>query len=211
MISQTVEILDQIPRDVEFTYNPKIEKLRPLVGTDTLVPYTTLLQKLHLPKAHFDDKEPMKPMVCPSDCRQKQSCQRIRETLSLVHLVAKKLGERGAGQRPLPLMGLQALPTQTMLLPRSPGRDRWNFEILSQETKETKQCEILASAIFLSLFALIVVPLSVAPGRWWLWWLRSPYCQLFSIFLSSPSSPLQHLFVTFSISTIMIITVTITS
>ena len=36
----------------------------------------------------------MKPMVCPSDCSQKQSCQRIRETLGLVHLVARKLGER---------------------------------------------------------------------------------------------------------------------
>merc|ERR1719209_111747 len=35
----------------------------------------------------------MKPMVCPSDYRQKSSCQRIRETLDLVYLVARKLGE----------------------------------------------------------------------------------------------------------------------
>ena len=148
--------------------NKKIDKLRPLCRKDPLVPYTTLLMHLHLPKAHFDDKEPMKPMDCPSDCRQKQSCLRIRETFGFVHLVARKLGERGAGQRPLPLMGLQALPTQTMLLPRSPGRDRWNFEILSQETKETKQREILARVIFLSLCVLDFAPLSVAPGRWWL-------------------------------------------
>ena len=94
VLANTAQLLDQIPRDVEFTYNQKIDKLRPLLGKDALVPYTTLLKHLHLPKAHFDDKEPMKPMVCPSDCSQKQSCQRIRETLGLVHLVARKLGER---------------------------------------------------------------------------------------------------------------------
>ena len=33
-------------------------------------------------------------MVCPFDCSQKQSCQRIREILALVHQVARKLGER---------------------------------------------------------------------------------------------------------------------
>ena len=85
-------------------------------------------------------------------------------------------------------MGLQALPTQTMLLPRSPGRDRWNFEILSQETKETKQCEILARAILVSLFVLILAPFSVAPGRWWLWTLLQRWVR-------PPLSPLQHLFV----------------
>ena len=94
VLANTAQLLDQIPRDVEFTYNQKIDKLRPLLGKDALVPYTTLLKHLHLPKAHFDDKEPMEPMVCPSDCSQKQSCQRIRETLGLVHLVARKLGER---------------------------------------------------------------------------------------------------------------------
>ena len=85
-------------------------------------------------------------------------------------------------------MGLQALPTQTMLLPRSPGRDRWNFEILSQETKETKQCEILARAILVSLFVLILAPFSVAPGRWWLWTLLQRWVR-------PPLSPPQHLFV----------------
>ena len=94
VLANTAQLLDQIPRDVEFTYNQKIDKLRPLLGEGAIVPYTTLLKHLHLPKAHFDDKEPMKPMVCPSDCSQKQSCQRIRETLGLVHLVARKLGER---------------------------------------------------------------------------------------------------------------------
>ena len=91
VLAKTAQLLDEIPRDVEFTYNQKIDKLRPLSGKDPLVPYTTLLKHLHLPKAHFDDKE---PMVCPSDCSQKQSCQRIRETLGLVHLVARNLGEK---------------------------------------------------------------------------------------------------------------------
>ena len=90
VLTNTAQLLDQIPRDVEFTYNQNMEKLRPLLEKNTLVPYTTLLKQLHLPKVHVDDKQPIK---CPSDCRQKQSCQRIRETLQLVHLVVRKLGE----------------------------------------------------------------------------------------------------------------------
>ena len=90
--TNTAQLLDQIPRDVEFTYNQNMDKLRPLLGKNTLVPYTILLKQLHLPKAHIDDKE--SKLVCPSDCVQKQSCLRIRETLSLVNIVAQKLGER---------------------------------------------------------------------------------------------------------------------
>ena len=84
VLANTAQLLDQIPRDVEFTYNQKIDKLRPLLGKDTLVPYTTLLKHLHLPKAHFDDKMPMKSMVCSSDCSQKQTCQKIWDTLGLM-------------------------------------------------------------------------------------------------------------------------------
>ena len=32
--------------------------------------------------------------VCPSDCSQKQSCQRINETLGVVKIIKNKLGER---------------------------------------------------------------------------------------------------------------------
>merc|ERR1712001_337219 len=59
---------------------------------NALVPYTTLLKQLQLPKAHFSDTGSTE--VCPSDCSQKQSCQRIQETLYLVHLITRKLGER---------------------------------------------------------------------------------------------------------------------
>ena len=68
-----------------------------------LIPYTTLLKKL-LPKAHFqtfNDKEPVE--FCPSDCSQKQSCQRIRETLRLVQLV-----ERAAQDRKAAIIGILA-------------------------------------------------------------------------------------------------------
>ena len=92
VIANTAQLLDQIPREVEFTYNQNMEKLRPLLQGDSLVPYTTLLKQLHLPKAHVEDKDPM--MVCPSDCSQKQSCQRIRETLHLAKIIRKKLGEK---------------------------------------------------------------------------------------------------------------------
>ena len=92
VLANTAQLFDQVPRDVEFTYNQNMDKLRPLIRGNTLVPYTTLLKHLHLPKAHVDDKDPM--MVCPPDCSQKQSCQRIQETLHLVHLITRKLGER---------------------------------------------------------------------------------------------------------------------
>ena len=65
VLANTAQLLDQIPRDVEFTYNQNMDKLRPLLQNDSLVPHTTLLKQLHLPKAHFDD------MVCPSDCNRK--------------------------------------------------------------------------------------------------------------------------------------------
>merc|ERR1719397_1704896 len=56
-----------------------------------MVPYTTLLKHLHLPKVHVDVKE---PMVCPPDCSQKSSCKRIQETLGLVKNITKALGEK---------------------------------------------------------------------------------------------------------------------
>ena len=92
VIANAAHLLDQIPRDVEFTYNQNMEKLRPLLQDDSLVPYTTLIKQLHLPKAHVNDNDPK--MVCPSDCSQKQSCQKIRETLCLAKIIRKKLGEK---------------------------------------------------------------------------------------------------------------------
>merc|ERR1719495_1234421 len=53
VLANTAELLDQMPRDVEFTYNDKMEKLKPLL-TEIMVPYTTLLKHLHLPKVHFE-------------------------------------------------------------------------------------------------------------------------------------------------------------
>ena len=91
MLSNTAQLFDQIPRDVEFTYNQNTTKLWPLIRENYLVPYATLLKHIHLPKVHVDDRNPL--AVCPSDCIQKSSCQRIRETLDLVHLVARRLGE----------------------------------------------------------------------------------------------------------------------
>ena len=89
VFTNTAQLLDQIPRDVEFTYNQKMDKLNPLLG-NSLVPYTVLLQNLHLPKAHYQGMLPM----CSPFCRQKQSCQHLRETIDLVHLIVDKLGER---------------------------------------------------------------------------------------------------------------------
>ena len=49
-----------------------------------------LAPHLHLPKAHFDHKMPMKSMVCSSDWSQKQTCQKRGHFGSYV----RELGER---------------------------------------------------------------------------------------------------------------------
>ena len=83
------QLLDRLPRDVEFDYNRKIDKLKPLLDT-SFVPYAKLLKHLHLPKPHFGGMLPM----CSLFCRQKQICRRVRETLDLVHLIVGVVGER---------------------------------------------------------------------------------------------------------------------
>ena len=116
VLANTAELLDQMPRDVEFTYNDKMDKLKPLLSSSitnsnrikemlmtikkmfiskrnskassTMVPYTTLLENLHLPKAHYEEA------TCPMVCGQKQNCHRIRETMSLVDLIVAELGKR---------------------------------------------------------------------------------------------------------------------
>ena len=87
VLANTAELLDQMPRDVEFTYNNKMDKLKPLLSSP-MVPYTTLLENLHLPKAHYEEA------TCPMVCGQKQNCHRIRETMSLVDLIVAELGKR---------------------------------------------------------------------------------------------------------------------
>merc|ERR1719458_178441 len=89
VITNTAQLLDQIPRDVEFTYNQNMDKLRPLLQ-GSFVPYTTLLEKLHLPKLHVE----VKKQKCFYHCNQKQSCQRIRETYDFVKILVKELGKR---------------------------------------------------------------------------------------------------------------------
>ena len=89
VLANTARILDQIPRDVEFTYNRKMDKLKPLMKS-SLVPFSSLLENLHLPKVHVEVKKPK----CFFHCNQKQSCHRIRETLGLVHILVEELGRR---------------------------------------------------------------------------------------------------------------------
>ena len=59
VINQTAKLLDQVPRDVEFTYNNKLTKLKPLINTP-MVPYEHLLEQLHLPKLHIGDRKTRK-------------------------------------------------------------------------------------------------------------------------------------------------------
>ena len=96
VINQTAKLLDQIPRDVEFTYNKKFTKLKPLIN-NPIVPYKHLLEQLHLPKLHIGDRKTRKlqekEAECPASCEQKLNCKRMREAINLVHIIAAKLGE----------------------------------------------------------------------------------------------------------------------
>ena len=100
VLHNTAHLLNKMPRDVEFTYNEKMDKLRPLIEESfarvdckpNLVIYDTLIRELKKGRAHFDEKD--ENMDCPADCTQMRSCQRIRETLELVHLITRGLGER---------------------------------------------------------------------------------------------------------------------
>ena len=87
VLSNNAHLLDRIPRDVEFTYNNKMDKLKPMIASQN-VPYTTLLKNLHLPRAHFEEA------TCPMACGQKQNCHRIREAMRLVDLIVAELGKK---------------------------------------------------------------------------------------------------------------------
>ena len=87
VLANAAQLFDRMPRNVEFTYNNKMDKLKPLLAS-SMVPFTKLLQNLHLPKAHFEAS------TCPMVCGQKQNCHRIRETMSLVDLIISALGKR---------------------------------------------------------------------------------------------------------------------
>ena len=103
ILNKTAGLLNILPKSVEFTYNSKFEKIKPLL-TGSFVTYDKLLEELHVPSVHVGIKEEeYNPMmtkkkkeeweVCPDVCVQKRSCQRIRETYNLVKIIIKRLEE----------------------------------------------------------------------------------------------------------------------
>ena len=84
VLQRTADILDLVPAFVEFEYHNKTEMLVPLLQEAPMsVPFSTLLDKLHVKEVHDGS--------CPEECPQKAGCLRMRQTCALVERLAKKL------------------------------------------------------------------------------------------------------------------------
>ena len=100
ILDKTAGFRNLVPKSAEFTYNKKIDKMKPLL-TSTQVSYDKLLQELHVPPVHVGVKENQNHKdvgqkeeewdSCPVLCSQKKSCLRIRETYKLVQIIIKQL------------------------------------------------------------------------------------------------------------------------
>ena len=84
VMQETGDILDLVPEFVEFEYHNKTEMLLPLLkDSPESVPFSALLDKLHVKEVHY--------AACPEECPQKEGCRRMRETCALVERLAKEL------------------------------------------------------------------------------------------------------------------------
>ena len=95
IVENSAGLLNSIPKDVEFVYNDKMEKLKPLITSST-VTFTKLLEELSVPPVHVGQNEDSNEdwKQCPFMCTSQTSCLRTREILDLVKIIVKKLGER---------------------------------------------------------------------------------------------------------------------
>ena len=85
IMSRSAEIDLRLPKSVEFRYENELEKLRPLLSRTT-VAYSDLLEALHVPPVHADEK-------CPWSCKQKDECDRMRQVFDLVSIIVDQIGE----------------------------------------------------------------------------------------------------------------------
>ena len=87
VMDKSADILDLVPEFVEFEYHNKTEMIVPLLkDLPKSVPFSTLLDKLHVKEVHY--------VVCPEECLQKAGCQRIRQTCALVERLAEELEKK---------------------------------------------------------------------------------------------------------------------
>ena len=85
--NKTANLFNLVPKSEEFTYNKKVDKLKPML-TGTQVSYDSLLHALHVPTIHVGPIEKNKRnnewKVCPGKCQQKETCDRFRQVYKLV-------------------------------------------------------------------------------------------------------------------------------
>ena len=86
ILNNKASVLEILPKSVEFRYNNEMIHVRPLLQSGAHVPFTTLLDALHLPEAHPDRK-------CPTDCVQKDQCSKVQQAFHLVKMIVSEMGE----------------------------------------------------------------------------------------------------------------------
>lgn len=85
ILSRNTHIFDQVPKSVEVEYNRNMDEILALIEKDDFVSYDQL-KNLHVAEVHYETE-------CNDCCKQKTTCERIRETVRLVEMIARKLGQ----------------------------------------------------------------------------------------------------------------------
>ena len=86
-------IFKLIPKYVEYDLNKKkkVDMVCPLL-TGLPVSYREILDKLVVPIAHVGQKNESEIRVqCPGDCKQKATCEKLRQVYKTVHIIKERL------------------------------------------------------------------------------------------------------------------------
>ena len=111
-----------IPKSQEFSYFDIMEKMIPLIeksyGYDYsprgLITFKDLLDDLHVKPVHYK-KERKKEATCPEDCMQKQTCERIRNVVSLVKQILEKMSKQFSIFKNVQIVIVGSLKEQTKI------------------------------------------------------------------------------------------------
>eukprot|EP00090_Calanus_glacialis_P042839 TRINITY_DN7592_c0_g1_i4.p1 TRINITY_DN7592_c0_g1~~TRINITY_DN7592_c0_g1_i4.p1 ORF type:complete len:1248 (+),score=293.70 TRINITY_DN7592_c0_g1_i4:101-3844(+) len=85
IMNKTASLDDTVPKCVEYRYDNELEKLRPLIQSNKIVPFSNLLEALHIKEIHTEKN-------CPDLCRQQKDCSKMRQVYNLIKRIVAKMG-----------------------------------------------------------------------------------------------------------------------
>ena len=85
IMNKTASLQDTVPKCVEYRYDNELEKLRPLIQSNKIVPFTILYEALHIKEIHAEKN-------CPDSYRQQRDCSKMRQVYNLVKKIVAKMG-----------------------------------------------------------------------------------------------------------------------